>query len=73
MNTRKETSDAMASVVVDNYEKLQKIHDAMAKIVEAIQHLSDAMPRTGGDQQKLNDTLRVLNEARELLAKWRES
>jgi methyl-accepting chemotaxis protein len=73
MNTRKETSDAMASVVVDNYEKLQKIHDAMAKIVEAIQHLSDAVPRTGSDQQKLNDTLRVLNEARELLAKWRES
>ena len=51
MNGHKETSDAMASVVVDNYEKLQKIHDAMAKIVEAIQHLSDAMPRTGGDQQ----------------------
>jgi len=48
--------------------KNQKIHDAMAKIVEAIQHLSDAMPRTGGDQQKLNDTLRALNEARELLA-----
>ena len=73
MNTRKETSDAMASVVVDNYEKLQKIHDAMAKIVEAIQHLSDAVPRTGGDQQKLHDTSRVLNEARELLAKWKES
>jgi len=51
MNEHKETSDAMASVVVDNYEKLQKIHDAMAKIVEAIQHLSDAVPRTRGDSK----------------------
>jgi hypothetical protein len=45
---------------------------ALEKIVEAVQCLSEAMPREGVHQIRLLDTWRVLNEVRELLGlqKW---
>jgi hypothetical protein len=54
-------------------DEFKKTRAAMEKMVEAIQCLSEAMPRDGGSGQKLLDTWRVLNEARELLGlkKWK--
>jgi hypothetical protein len=52
---------------MSNSEEFKKTREALEKMVEAIQCLSEAMPRAGGHGQKRLDAGRLLNDARELL------